>query len=423
MHCVAVWCIPFLNLFCFVLLAFCLLKISLTCIWTQTLFFHGAPFLCRDRIQPANMGPAGRLFNICQGDQSIEEYARNFFGVAHRSAKEKTCLMIIFWGGLAEPFKSLMPYWTPEESLEDYINLALHLSGSAFRVELAAESAHSSPEAAIQGASVASSATASTSCPFPERPRLIRSMQEPLLMSVRAAWSAHDPPEAAVPAHKPSEAVVSAHKSPEAAVSAHKPSEAAVSAHKPSKAAVSAHKAPKVAVSAHKASEAAVTAHDPPEEAVPTHSSPEAAVPTHDSPEVAEPAHDPPEATVPAHDPPEVAVSAHKAPEAAMSAHGSPEVAVPAHASPEAAVSAEVSSEGAGLISGLPEAAEPATARSKVAEADTVAAPLALLWWPLVLPWVPILPALPQSPGPPPAARTWSPSPWSGAWERLEAVP
>ncbi len=70
-------------------------------------------------------------------------------------------------------------------------------------------------------------------------------------------------------------------------------------------------------------------------------------------------------------------------------------------------MSAEVSAEGAGLFSGLPEAAEPATARSKVAEADTIAAPLALLWWKLVLPWVPIPPALPQSPGPPPAARTW----------------
>ncbi len=34
-----------------------------------------------------------------------------------------------------------MPYWNPKESLEDYLNLALHLSGSAFGVELAAEPA------------------------------------------------------------------------------------------------------------------------------------------------------------------------------------------------------------------------------------------------------------------------------------------
>ncbi len=47
--------------------------------------------------------------------------------------------MVFFWGGLAEPFKSRMPYWHPEESLEKYVNLALHLSGSAFRVEIATE--------------------------------------------------------------------------------------------------------------------------------------------------------------------------------------------------------------------------------------------------------------------------------------------
>ncbi len=87
------------------------------------------------------MGLEGRLFNIRQGDGEIEEYARHFLGVARRSAMENTCLMVVFWGGLAEPFKSRMPYWVPEELLEDYINLALNLSGSAFRVELAAEPA------------------------------------------------------------------------------------------------------------------------------------------------------------------------------------------------------------------------------------------------------------------------------------------
>ncbi len=81
------------------------------------------------------------LFDIRQGDGKIEYYARHFLGVTRRSAMEKTCLMVIFWGGLAEPFKSRMSYWVPEESLEDYINLALNLSGSTFRVELTAEPA------------------------------------------------------------------------------------------------------------------------------------------------------------------------------------------------------------------------------------------------------------------------------------------
>ncbi len=58
---------------------------------------------------------------------------------------------VFFLGGLAKPFKSLMPYWHPEESLEEYINLALHPSSSAFRVELAPEPAPSvSPRSPLQ---------------------------------------------------------------------------------------------------------------------------------------------------------------------------------------------------------------------------------------------------------------------------------
>ncbi len=85
------------------------------------------------------MGPAVKLLNVRQGERWIEDYARDFMGVARQSAMENTCL--IFWGGLAEPFRSRMLYWVPVESLEDYINLALNLSDSAFRVELAVEPA------------------------------------------------------------------------------------------------------------------------------------------------------------------------------------------------------------------------------------------------------------------------------------------
>ncbi len=58
-----------------------------------------------------------------------------------RSAMENTCLLVFFWRGLAEPFKSRMPYWVPEDSLEVYINQVLNLSSSAFRMELATEPA------------------------------------------------------------------------------------------------------------------------------------------------------------------------------------------------------------------------------------------------------------------------------------------
>ncbi len=67
------------------------------------------------------------------------EYAGHFWKVAHRTATMKTCLLVFYWGGLAEPFKSLL-YWVPEESL--------NLSGLAFRMELVTVPAHIAPEVA-----------------------------------------------------------------------------------------------------------------------------------------------------------------------------------------------------------------------------------------------------------------------------------
>ncbi len=87
------------------------------------------------------MGPGRKLLNVRQGARNIEVYTRDFVGVARQSATEEACLMFFWGGGLTKPFKSRMPYWHPEESLEEYINLALYLSGSAFRVELAPEPA------------------------------------------------------------------------------------------------------------------------------------------------------------------------------------------------------------------------------------------------------------------------------------------
>ncbi len=95
----------------------------------------------QQRGQPATMGPGRKIPNVHQGDQTIEVYARDFMGVARQSATEEACLMVFFWGGLAEPFKSRMPYWHPEDSLEGYINLALSLSGSTYRMESTPEPA------------------------------------------------------------------------------------------------------------------------------------------------------------------------------------------------------------------------------------------------------------------------------------------
>ncbi len=214
---------PVLDFYFFAcwLLAFDLIKRSdLTCIWTQISIFPRASTLRRDRISAASMGPAGKLINIRQGEGSIEEYAGRFWEVARRSATEKTCLLVFFWGGLAEPLRARMPYWNPEESLECYLSLALRLSGSAFRVESAAEPVRDSSQAA-----------AST----PKAPE-----------AAVPAHTAHEAPNAAMPAHTASEA-------PDTTMPAHTASEAAVPAH-------TAHEAPNMARPAYTAPEAAVSA-------------------------------------------------------------------------------------------------------------------------------------------------------------------
>ncbi len=112
-------------------------------------FFSCNPDLCfmvislttHDKIKPVNKGPPEKFLDIRQVDQSLEDYVEDFMGMARQLATEKTSLMVIFWGSLADPFKSMVPYWAPEESLEEYVNLDLHLSGSAFRVESAPEPA------------------------------------------------------------------------------------------------------------------------------------------------------------------------------------------------------------------------------------------------------------------------------------------
>ncbi|KAF4097197.1 hypothetical protein G5714_021205 [Onychostoma macrolepis] len=91
------------------------------------------------------MGPAGKFLNVRQGDRSIEDYARDFVGVARQSAAERTCLMI-FSGRPSRALQVLMPYWHP--SHWRYINRALYLRGSSSRVEFAVEPVHRSLGAA-----------------------------------------------------------------------------------------------------------------------------------------------------------------------------------------------------------------------------------------------------------------------------------
>ncbi len=292
------------------------------------------------------------LSSIRQQGTDVRRFALTFCGAAEGLGYNDAALKDLFNSAHEEP----LSIWRMR-GLD-------HLTFGEFVEFLACSPARA---AGVPQAGLVEAAAPSNSRPFPERLGLIHSVQDPPLMSVRAAWSArgltevvvpaHKAPEVALPAHDPPEVAVPAQDPPEAAVPAHDAPEAAVPAHSVPEAAVPAHDAPEAAVPAHDAPEAAEPAHDAPEAAVPAHVPPEAAVPAHVPPEAAVPAHVPPEAAVPAHVPPEAAVPAHDAPEAAVPAHVPPEVAVPTHVPPEAAVSAHVPPEAAVSAHVPPEAA------------------------------------------------------------------
>ncbi len=114
LNCTTVLCLPACWFFpfgmvtaylCFILL----LKPELSCTWVLasslsscSLTERTSQMRIQQRMQPDNMGPGRKLLNIFQGDRSMEDYARDLIGVARQC-----------------------------------IDLALSLSGSAFRMEFA----------------------------------------------------------------------------------------------------------------------------------------------------------------------------------------------------------------------------------------------------------------------------------------------
>ncbi len=83
-----------------------------------------------------------------QGTRSIEDYVVDFLELAHLTHSDEICLMIFFRGGLSEPLSSIMPLHDPNWTLEKYIDTALQLSGSPFKMGATEELAESAPEAA-----------------------------------------------------------------------------------------------------------------------------------------------------------------------------------------------------------------------------------------------------------------------------------
>ncbi|KAK9969758.1 hypothetical protein ABG768_027907, partial [Culter alburnus] len=85
------------------------------------------------------MNPSAQLIGLRQGDRSIEDYVLDFIELAPLTCFDELCLMTFFRGGLSEPLSSIMPIHEPNGTLEQYIELALLLSGSPFTVGVAEE--------------------------------------------------------------------------------------------------------------------------------------------------------------------------------------------------------------------------------------------------------------------------------------------
>ncbi|XP_058614113.1 macrophage mannose receptor 1-like [Onychostoma macrolepis] len=161
------------------------------------------------------------LSSLRQQGTEVRKFALRFCGAAESLGYNDAALKDLFNSALEEPLKWWrmrgLDHLTFGEFVEFLARSPARVAGVPQAVlaeaaappvvaDKAAEAA--GPPAAIKRVSEASSAAPNTSSPLPERPGLIRSVQEPPLMSMRAAWSARAP-EAAVPAHVPPEAALS----------------------------------------------------------------------------------------------------------------------------------------------------------------------------------------------------------------------
>ncbi len=76
------------------------------------------------------MNPADRLVHLRQGNQAIEDYVRDFCGLCNLVDFNDVALKDLFWVGLNEPIRFLLPGGKIHRSLQKYIDHALFLAGS-----------------------------------------------------------------------------------------------------------------------------------------------------------------------------------------------------------------------------------------------------------------------------------------------------
>ncbi len=98
------------------------------------------------------MDPAGRILQIHQGDRPVEDYVEEFCGLCCLVVFNDTALKDIFRFGLSHEISCLMPPHTPHWSLQQYIDFALRISGSAFTVAVVEMEHDTSPKSSVMSA-------------------------------------------------------------------------------------------------------------------------------------------------------------------------------------------------------------------------------------------------------------------------------
>ncbi|KAI2661444.1 Retrotransposon Gag-like protein 9 [Labeo rohita] len=142
---------------------------------------------------PAAQDTAVQIMLLKQGERSVEEYVLDFITLARQTAMNDLCLMVFFRGGLSEPFGSSMPLHQPHWTLRQYLDIALHISGSSLTVDVAEKQRDIAAAPAAQPARVMAAAPvhAHKMAAAPERVHTTAATTEPVHKVATTAEPVH----------------------------------------------------------------------------------------------------------------------------------------------------------------------------------------------------------------------------------------
>ncbi|KAL0192182.1 hypothetical protein M9458_010478, partial [Cirrhinus mrigala] len=170
------------------------------------------------------MDPASRLFRLRQGNRPIEHYVTDFCELCYQVNFNDTSLKDLFCFGLRKDISYLMSRTTPHWTLENYIDLALRLSGSPFTVGIADEGPRNPAVTTTpQPAHVTSPAPKSTQVTStkPRSANVTSAKPQPAHVTSAKPRPAHAKPAAPGPAHAKPATPGPAHAKPAAPGPAH----------------------------------------------------------------------------------------------------------------------------------------------------------------------------------------------------------